>query len=374
VRLSGLTLHHFRNLGSQDLEFPPEGVALIGDNAQGKSNFLEAIYYLETFRSFRGARDEQLIGFESELFRVTGTMQATDEECGTEVVTAAFERNGKRKKVSVNGDEPERLGDALGRLAAVVFSPRDTQLVSGGPKERRRFLDVILSLSQPGYLAAIQDYKKTLHQRNVSLKSGQPPSVVMAWDSGLVKLGASVIQARREWLTLHCEAFSDYYARVSGGVAARITYAPSLSLTGVASEQGIAEAFRDALSVTAERERRVGATVVGPHRDDIQLRLDNGGSLLDLRQYGSGGQRRTAALALRLVEAKSIRESRCKQPLVLLDDVFAEFDSGRSERVLELMETEETGQVVLTAPREEHVRIHRNSLPRWHIKAGVVTT
>ena len=374
MRLSGLTLHHFRNLGSQDLEFPPEGVALIGDNAQGKSNFLEAIYYLETFRSFRGARDEQLVGFDSELFRVTGTMQATDEECGTEVVTAAFERNGKRKKVSVNGDEPERLGDALGRLAAVVFSPRDTQLVSGGPKERRRFLDIILSLSQPGYLAAIQDYRKTLHQRNVSLKSGQPPSVVMAWDSGLVKLGASVIQARREWLNLRCEAFSDYYARVSGGVTARITYAPSLSLTGVASEQGIAEAFRDALSVTAERERRVGATVVGPHRDDIQLQLDNGGSPLDLRQYGSGGQRRTAALALRLVEAKSIRESRCKQPLVLLDDVFAEFDSGRSERVLELMEAEETGQVVLTAPREEHVRIHSDSLPRWHIKAGVVTT
>jgi|TARA_B100001105_G_scaffold69171_1_gene54289 DNA replication and repair protein RecF len=374
VRLSGLTLHHFRNLGSQDLEFPPEGVALIGDNAQGKSNFLEAIYYLETFRSFRGARDEQLVGFDNELFRVTGTMQATDEECGTEVVTAAFERNGKRKKVSVNGDEPERLGDALGRLAAVVFSPRDTQLVSGGPKERRRFLDIILSLSQPGYLAAIQDYRKTLHQRNVSLKSGQPPSVVMAWDSGLVKLGASVIQARREWLNLRCEAFSDYYARVSGGVTARITYAPSLSLTGVASEQGIAEAFRDALSVTAERERRVGATVVGPHRDDIQLQLDNGGSPLDLRQYGSGGQRRTAALALRLVEAKSIRESRCKQPLVLLDDVFAEFDSGRSERVLELMEAEETGQVVLTAPREEQVRIHSDSLPRWRIKAGVVTT
>ena len=374
MRLSGLTLHHFRNLGSQDLEFPPEGVALIGDNAQGKSNFLEAIYYLETFRSFRGARDEQLVGFDNELFRVTGTMQSTDEECGPEVITAAFERKGKRKKVSVNGDEPKRLGDALGRLAAVVFSPRDTQLVSGGPKERRRFLDVVLSLSQPGYLAAIQDYRKTLHQRNVSLKSGQPSSVVMAWDSGLVSLGAKVIQARREWLNLRCEAFSDYYARVSGGVAARITYAPSLSLTGVASEQGIAEAFKDALSVTAERERRVGATVVGPHRDDVQLQLDNGRSSLDLRQYGSGGQRRTAALALRLVEAKSIRESRCKQPLVLLDDVFAEFDSGRSERVLELMETEETGQVVLTAPKEEDVRIHSDSLPRWRIKAGVVAT
>ena len=118
----------------------------------------------------------------------------------------------------------------------------------------------------------------------------------------------------------------------------------------------------------------LGATVVGPHRDEVQLQLDNGGATLDLRQYGSGGQRRTAALALRLVEAKSIREWRRKQPLILLDDVFAEFDSGRSERVLELMETEETGQVVPTAPREEHVRIRSDSLPRWRITAGVVAT
>ena len=372
VHLSGLTVHHFRNLGSQDLEFPPEGVALIGDNAQGKSNFLEAIYYLETFRSFRGARDEQLVGFDNGLFRVTGTMQAT--ECETEVIAAAFERNGKRKKVSINGEEPDRLGDALGRLAAVVFSPRDTQLVSGGPKERRRFLDVVLSLSHPGYLVAIQEYRQALQQRNMSLKSGQPPGVVKAWDTGLIKSGTDVIRARRDWVRLRSQAFQDYYARVSGGVSAHITYVPSLSLTGVASEEEIAGAFRDALAMTAERESRIGTTVVGPHRDDIQLRLDEGGSLLDLRQYGSGGQRRTAALALRLVEARTIRESRRKQPLVLLDDVFAEFDVGRSERVLELMEAEETGQVVLTAPREEHVRIRSDSLPRWHIKAGVVAT
>ena len=374
VHLSGLTVHHFRNLGSQDLELPPEGVALIGDNAQGKSNFLEAIYYLETFRSFRGARDDQLVGFDKELFRVTGTMQATDTECGTELIAAAFERDGKRKKVLINGEEPDRLGDALGRLAAVVFSPRDTQLVSGGPKERRRFLDVVLSLSHPGYLIAIQEYRQALQQRNMSLKSGQLSGVIKAWDTGLIKAGTSVMQARRDWVNLRSQAFKDYYTRISGGASAHITYAPSLSLNGVASKEEIAGAFRDALAMTAERERRVGTTVVGPHRDDIQLRLDQGGSLLDLRQYGSGGQRRTAALALRLVEAKSIRESRRKQPLVLLDDVFAEFDIGRSERVLELMEAEETGQVVLTAPREEHVRIRSDSLPRWHIRAGVVAT
>ena len=374
VRLSGLTLRHFRNLGSQDLEFPADGVALIGDNAQGKSNFLEAIYYLETFRSFRGARDEHLVAFDQGVFRVTGTMEPTEEECRSEVVAAAFERTGKRKKVSVDGIEPDRLGDALGRIAAVVFSPSDIELVSGGPRERRRYLDIVLSLSEPGYLSILQEYRQTLQRRNASLKAGQPGSVVMAWDHGLVRAGASIMRARRDWIEGRCGAFREYYARVSGGVSARMTYRPSVSLAGATSEEEIAEAFRDVLAGTAERERRVGTTVVGPHRDDLRLRLGDEGDGLDLRAYGSGGQRRTAALALRLVEARTVREVRRRQPLILLDDVFAELDANRSERVLELMDAEETGQVVLTAPKEDQVRIRRDSLPRWRISAGVITT
>ncbi len=114
--------------------------------------------------------------------------------------------------------------------------------------------------------------------------------------------------------------------------------------------------------------------MVGPHRDDVRLQLEDDAEGMDLREYGSGGQRRTAALALRLVEAMTIRESRSQRPLILLDDVFAELDDGRSERVLELMEAEETGQVVLTAPKDGDVRIRKDSLPRWRIEAGRVTT
>ena len=154
MRLNGLAIRHFRNLGSQDLELPSEGVALIGDNAQGKSNFLEAIYYLETSRSFRGARDEQLVAFHEGVFRVAGTLQERDTGRSMKVA-AAFEKKGKRKKVSVDGAEPDRMGDVLGRLAAVIFSPADVELVSGGPRERRRFLDIVLSLSEPGYLTAL---------------------------------------------------------------------------------------------------------------------------------------------------------------------------------------------------------------------------
>jgi DNA replication and repair protein RecF len=152
-----------------------------------------------------------------------------------------------------------------------------------------------------------------------------------------------------------------------------MAYRPSVGADGAASVEDHAEAYREALADSAERERRMATTVVGPHRDEMVLRLEDEGDDLDLRDYGSGGQRRTAALALRLVEARTVREVRGEEPLILLDDVFAELDAPRSERVLELMNREETGQVVLTAPKESDVRIRRDTLPRWHIRAGRVS-
>jgi len=372
VRLTRLALRHFRNLGNQDLELPPEGVALVGRNAQGKSNLLEAIYYLETFRSFRGSRDEQLVAFGESVFRVAGTLVPEGTPDRAVQVAAAFEKKGKRKKVTVDGVEPERVGDALGRLAAVVFSPADAELVGGGPGERRRYLDIVLSLSDPGYLHALQEFRRILLRRNASLKDGLSGAVVMAWDQGLVRSGAAVMKARKDWVEERCGAFREYYAAVSGGLGARMAYRSGVPLDGAASVDEMAEAYRNALAASAERERRMGVTAVGPHRDELVLRLEDEGDDLDLREYGSGGQRRTAALALRLVEARTIREVRGQEPLILLDDVFAELDEGRSERILELMEREETGQVLLTAPKESDVRVRRDRLPRWSIEEGRV--
>lgn len=373
MRLSALALRHFRNLRSQELELPAEGVALIGDNAQGKSNFLEAIYYLETLRSFRGVRDEQMVAFDADVFRVVGTTESGDERRRVEVA-AAFQKKGRRKKVSIDGTEPERMADALGHLSAVIFSPADVELVSGGPSERRRFLDIVLSLNEPGYLGALQDYRKILLRRNAALKGGEAPSVVSAWNHGLIRSGAEIMQTRRAWVEHRHAAFADYYHRVSGRDGARMTYRPSVPLVDASSVQDVREAFAEALGRSAEQERRMGVTVVGPHRDDVRLRLEDEREGLDLRDYGSGGQRRTAALALRLVEAATIRDRRTHRPLILLDDVFAELDGGRSERILELIETEETGQVVLTAPKEADVRVRRDALPRWRIRGGEIST
>jgi DNA replication and repair protein RecF len=371
VRLTRLTVRHFRNLGTQELEIPPEGVAIIGNNAQGKSNLIEAIYYLETFRSFRGVKDDQLIQFGEDVFRVSGALGTWGDTRPPVDVSAAFERRAKRKKVTVDGVEPDRLGDALGSLAAVVFSPSDLQLVSGTPAERRRFLDIILSLSRPGYLEALQEFRSVLARRNAALRSGQPGDAVTAWDPGLIRAGAAVIEARRDWIEAYCSVFRRYCQVVSGGQGARMEYRSSVAATAGTTLEEIVHAYRTLLTTSADRERRVGSTLIGPHRDEILLRLEDGGGL-DLRDYGSGGQRRTAALALRLAEAQTIREARGQEPLVLLDDVFAELDEGRSERVLDLMEREETGQVILTAPKESDVRIRRGSVPRWRISGGKV--
>lgn len=373
MRLTGLSLRHFRNLGSQDLEIPREGVALLGDNAQGKSSFLEAIYYLETFRSFRGARDDQLVAFDQGVFRVGGSVE-TGGEADDEIreITAAFARDGKRKKVTVDGVEPDRLGDALGSLAAVIFSPTDIELVGGGPAERRRFLDIVLSLNEPGYLPAMQEYRQVLVRRNASLKANQPRAVVSAWNDGLVRSGARVILARLAWVEESGGPFGDCYATISGEGGANMKYRSSVPLDGASTLPEIELAFRAALDESVDRERRNAVTVVGPHRDDVRLRLDGEGKGLDIRTYGSGGQRRTAALALRLVEARTIRERRGTEPLMLMDDVFAELDAGRSERVLELMDSSDVGQVLVTAPKPSDVRVRRDVLPRWKIRAGKI--
>lgn len=380
MHLKRLELRHFRNLGIQDLEFPPEGAAIVGDNAQGKSNLLEAIYFLETFRSFRGARDDQLVTFGEDVFRVVGELGGADappgagpEETGEPTeVAAAFQKTGRRKKVTLDGVEVDRIGDALGRLGAVIFSPADIAVVAEGPSERRRFLDIVLSLNARGYLESLQRFRHILSQRNAALREEEPDAVVRAWDESLIRNGAVVIAERKRWIESWSDQFRAYYRTVSGGRSARMEYQPSVDPRDACSASEVADVYREALEDTAERERRVGNTVVGPHRDEMVFTVEDREDGLDVRDFGSGGQKRTTALALRLVEADTIRKERGRAPLVLLDDVFAELDPGRGERILELLQRPEMGQVILTAPKESDVRLRKDRLLRLGIRDGRV--
>ncbi|HEU4560424.1 MAG TPA: DNA replication and repair protein RecF [Longimicrobium sp.] len=371
--LSRLHLRNWRNFAEQVVELPPEGVAIIGDNGQGKTNLLEAVYYLEIFRSFRGAPDEQLVRFGEEVFRVEGTVLAPGGNERT--IAAAFERRRRKKKVVVNGAEPERLGDALGLVGAVIFSPADVELVSGGPGERRRFLDIVLSLAEPGYLGALQRYRQALFQRNSLLRQGSPRALVQAFDETLIVSGSRVIAARARWVARRAASFTRQYERVAGGQPGFIAFVPSVDLPEpTPPPEDVGRAFRDQLERVADREHARGMTLAGPHRDDLRFTTQQAdGQPLDLRTYGSGGQQRTAAIALRMVEAETIRETRGRESVILLDDVFAELDAGRSRRIIEWIDEAEGGQVILTSPKETDVQIHGGRLPRWTIRDGVVS-
>ncbi|MFQ5679653.1 MAG: DNA replication/repair protein RecF [Gemmatimonadota bacterium] len=404
--LARLSLHDYRNFEELDCEFPAAGVAIVGPNGSGKTNLLEAIYYLQIFRSFRGARDRELIRFGEDVFRVEASLSAPRRV----ELAAAYQRSRRRKKIEVDGREAERLTEAIGALGAVVFRLQDVEIIRGSPGVRRRFLDILLSLVVPGYVQALQRYRAVLGQRNGALRDGVEPALLEAWTEGLVPCGARVMEARASWVAERSASFREYYAAISAGTPAGLAYEPSVgrSLGGVGdaadspgaeagsqpgapprgdadlrSEEGAPgegdarweELLRRALHACEERDRRRGQTLVGPHRDELAFRIfdERGGSepvSRNLRTYGSSGQQRTAALALRLTETDTLREKLGREPVYLLDDVFAELDEERSRRLLELLDEGRSGQVILTLPKPGEVSLRGGSLHRWRIRNG----
>lgn len=354
VFLTRLRLQNFRNFEDEIVTLPPAGAAISGANAQGKTNLLEAVYYLTMFRSFCGARDEQLVRFGADLFRVEARASAAGGAGGAgggeQAIAAAFDRVTGTKRVTVNGAAVPRLADAVGRLPAVIFTGADVELVRGAPALRRRFLDIALSLARPAYLAALQRFRRALAQRNEALRRGARPAEVAAWDEAVAQPGGAVAAERARWVRENADAFCEHYAAISGGTPARLSYAGRLEAPGADDPEACAAAYRAALEASRSRDRLRRVTSVGPHRDDLELRVEKEGEAIDLRRYGSGGEQRTAAIALRLTEAHWLREATGREPIALLDDVFGELDERRVQGILDLLGRRGPGQVILTAP------------------------
>jgi DNA replication and repair protein RecF len=389
--LERLTARNYRNFGELRLELPEAGAMIIGPNGSGKTNLLEAIYYLEIFRSFRGARDSELVRFGEDVFRIEGAVREGE---ATEELAAAYQKTGRRKKVEVDGGEADRIADALGALGAVVLSLEDADLVCGSPGRRRRFLDILLSLVAPGYLASLQRYRAVLAQRNEALRQGTR-DLVDVWTEGLIEPGARVMAEREAWIASVASAFETYHRDIAGGWSGTLSYEAALGgrQDPVASDRGksVAESavsygldrtehwgerLREAMAENADRDARRGSTQAGPQRDDLVIRavVEESGEERDLRTYGSGGQQRSAAIALRLVEADTLREKLGRDPIYLLDDVFAELDRDRAERVVRLLDEGRSGQVLMTAPKPADIELRGGGLARWRIREGVVFT
>ena len=350
--LRNLTIRNFRNIASLDLELPSEGLVVIGENGHGKTSLLEAIYYLVIFRSLRGARDRELVRFGSAGFFVGGTADVR--------ITAGYEVLGRRKKVAVNGDEARRLGEVVGLVSAVPFTHADRDMAAGGPAARRRYLDVLLSLSEPGYMARLTQTRAALKQRNTALRRGRGEE---AWtfDEPLVRAGASVWSSRERWVSRWTARYKELCRELGESKEPEMRYQ-----SGAASQSELEEELRRTLFSSRERDLKHAATTAGPHRHDLRLTL--GGS--ELRVYGSAGQQRTAAVALRILEAETLRESGKRRAIALFDDVFAELDGPRQGNLLRLINEALPGQAVITAARESEVPAALLDRPRWRIRGG----
>jgi DNA replication and repair protein RecF len=365
IRLRSLVLRDFRNFTAADLEFPPEGVVIVGDNGQGKTNLLEAIAYLGTLRSMRNARDRDLVRHGAAAMHVRGHV----EDGTPRTIAIGVERSSGRKRITVDGVEFRRQVDALGVLPSVAWSPADVSLVCGGPAERRRYLDVMLALSSPGYVTSLRKYRAALERRNASVRDAmrrhRGEDAVHVWEPALAEHGAALIAARREWIAGHADEFSRLVEAIGERIPMSVSYECDVDGT---------DDVRANLAVRLERGRArdlvTGATGCGPHRDDLCIQLDG----RDARTFASAGQQRTAAIVLRLLEARTLRRTGHGHPVLLLDDPFAELDMSRVACTLALLMQEDVGQVMLAVPREDEIPATFERLARWRVTGGAIST
>ena len=368
-RLLRLDVRDFRNLAHVELAPAREGVVLVGENGQGKTNLLEAIHYLQLLRSSRGARDQDLVRFGAEAFHLGATVE-TD---GRHEIGVGFERATRRKRARLDGIVPERLSDALGALPSVMFSPDDVELIAGSPNLRRRYLDVMLALTNRAYLVALQHYRAALLRRNAALRiaarvgpsAGREATLnVAVWEEPLARHGAVLWLERRAWVASMQDRLETICTAIGESGAVRARYASTLATSG-----DPADALSRALEDKRGADLRRGMTHAGPHRDDLVITLDG----RELRVFGSAGQQRTAAIALRMLEAATITERMGRAPLLLLDDPFAELDARRTKRILEWLEREGRGQTILAVPRESEIPGELTALDRLRVTSGAVT-
>jgi DNA replication and repair protein RecF len=372
VCITHISLRSFRNYEHAALTIPATGVALLGDNGHGKTNLLEALYYLEFFRSARGARDKELVRFGDAAFHIAAEIENSPR--GSMRLTAGFDAVLQKKRVTMDGVEVSRLSDAIGAAPAVLFSPADVALVRGAPAERRRYLDVMLAIADRGYLTALQRYRHALSQRNAALRAlnghardAESLDAVAAFEPAMADAGAAMLIRRHEWAL----DAAPLYAEMLDAIGERTPVSLTLKRSG--GDRAEHTTLRDWLETTLATQRsndvRRGTTHTGPHRDEVQLLLDG----RDLRSFGSNGQQRSAAIALRMLEAQTLQMALRTSPLLLLDDPFAELDADRSARILGLLGGRGLGQVVLAVPRSEDIPRALTGLQTIRVQHGTLT-
>lgn len=319
--IKSLELMNFRNYDFLDLKFSEGTNILYGDNAQGKTNVLEAIYLSATTKSHKGSKDKDMISFDQEEAHIRTYL--LKEEIGYKVDMHL--RRNKSKGIAVDGQKLKKAADLLGLLNIVFFSPEDLSIIKNGPAERRRFVDMELCQLDSFYLYNLNHYNKIVNQRNKLLKdmyfNPQLKDTLNIWDSQLVSFGSKIIERRRMFVGQLNEIIYEIHKKLSGDKEELVVkYEPDVEI----------EDFETSLRKSQERDIKLKQTCVGPHRDDFSFITGN----IDLRKFGSQGQQRTAALSLKLSEIELVKKIAKDTPVLLLDDVLSELDSNRQNYLL----------------------------------------
>ena len=341
---------NFRNYAGLELDLDPGMVLLQGENGEGKSNLLEAVYLLAIAKSHRASTERELV-----------RRQAIGEETHTQVLAIVERDKGRvrvqidfrttqdagdgdvegaesattQKYVRVNG-VPRRSSELVGEINAVMFGAQDLELVLGPPPVRRRYLDILISQLDKRYLRALQRYQRVVSQRNHLLKTIREGRAQKGeldfWDDELVETGSQIVARRADTVrTLSDIAGPIHWELTGDGEALALCYRPSVETSAGASEDELGQSFRRTLELGRTREVAQGYTVYGPHRDDMQMLLND----MDAGLYASRGQCRTVVLAMKLAEARYLRDQRGQEPILLLDDVLSELDAARRAHVLD---------------------------------------
>lgn len=347
--IKSIELSNFRNYESLNIEFDSGTNILYGDNAQGKTNILEAAYLSGTTKSHKSSRDKEMIRFDCEEAHIRTVVEKNDKEYQIDMHL----RSRGSKGVAVNKIPIKKASELFGILNIVFFSPEDLNIIKEGPAERRRFLDLELCQLDKLYLSDLTKYNKILNQRNKLLKdiSFRPDLIetLPVWDAQLVETGKRIIQRRKIFIEELNEIIGQIHSNISGGKEHLILkYEPNIDDIF----------FGDELLKAKNKDLKLCQTTVGPHRDDMLFSVND----IDIRKYGSQGQQRTSALSLKLSEIEIVKKSIHNTPVLLLDDVLSELDSNRQNFLLNSISDIQT--IITCTGLEEFVknRFHINKV------------
>ena len=362
MTLNTATIVNYKNIAEARLEFSPKLNCLIGNNGQGKTNVLDAIYYLSMCRSHAATSDNSAVIRHGESYMMLQG-NYTRQDAPLEISIAL--QRGKRKVVRRDGKEYQRLSQHIGLLPVVMVSPMDGDLVRGTGEERRRFMDLIISQNDSEYLDALIRYNKAVEQRNAMIKREMRDALLYETVEGEMTRHATLLnERRRQWTERFVPIFMHYYAAVAGeGETVGLEYKSHLN-DGTMQEH---------LASTRERDLLLGYTTRGIHRDDLELLLDG----YPMRRTGSQGQCKTYTIALRLAQFDFLKANNPTVPILLLDDIFDRLDASRVERIVDVVSSDRFGQIFITDTNRTHldeiVARHGGGHCLMHAENGAIT-